>query len=310
MSGFWPVFRFKILISFVGLAFIWGGAFVGIKVVVTALPPIHAAAIRMAIAVPFLWITFRLLGRSLSVPRKFWVRNWIAGLFMIGIPYAFVFWGETKIPAGVAGIINGTVPLWTALITVLPWSPWFDRKQRLDTKMIVGLVLGFVGLLIIFAPKLNLSGSSDEVLGLLAVVVMALCYSLSNVLNARLLIPENKVTISGNVYHQHAVSLVFLVIAALIFEPGETSLAPLWEPKVLFSMLFLGILSGATALLIYYFLIREIGAIRTSAITYLIPVGAVILDFVVLGSKPNAQTLLGAGFILGAVFFIRTAPAK
>lgn len=302
------MFRFRILISFIGLALIWGGAFVGIKVVVSAIPPVHAAAIRMIVAVPFLWITFKFMKRSLSVPRKFMVRNWIAGLFMIGIPYAFVFWGETKIHAGVAGIINGTVPLWTAFLTVFPMSPWFDGKHKLDRKLLTGLILGFVGLLIIFSPQLNLSGEKDEVLGLLAIVVMALCYSLSNVLNARILKPENKVTITGNVFHQHCASLVFLIIAAIIVEPGEVSLAPLWEPKVLGSMLFLGIISGASALLIYYFLIREIGAIKTSAITYMIPVGAVLLDFLILGSRPAPLSLLGAAFILVAVFFIRSAP--
>lgn len=299
----------KIALAFVGLALIWGGAFVAIKIVVIEIPPLHAAMIRMWIAVPYLWITFKLLKKPMKLSRQAWQPSWVAGLFMIGIPYALVFWGETKVVAGLAGVINGTVPLFTAALTSLAISPLYDPKQRLHFNLVIGLLAGFIGLITLFYPQLSQNSSADF-WGTLAIVGMAFCYSLSNVLNARILAPPLQVSITANVFHQHIASLVFLSIFAPLLEHRPWDWMNIFIPKVLGSLLFLGAISGATALLIYYFLIREIGAIRTSAITYLIPVGALILDFMVFGTRPEGIVILGTLFILGGVLFIRSSPVE
>ncbi len=223
---------------------------------------------------------------------------------MIGIPYAFVFWGETKISAGLAGIINGTVPLWTTCLTAFKFSPLHNPKEKVDPPLIAGIALGFLGMLIIFAPRIELAQS--EGLGIAAVMAMAVCYSLSNVLNARLFQRAENLSITGNVFHQHVISLIFLTSLAPLIEVGPSDWSPLLDSKVLGSLVFLGVLSGSTALLLYYYLIKEIGAIRTSSITYLIPVASVLLDIILLGSVPTLATLVGASCILLAIFFIRS----
>lgn len=290
------------------LAMIWGGAFVCIKIVVDAIPPVHAAMIRMWLAVPYLWLVFRLLKKPISLPRRIWTRSWIAGLFMIGIPYAFVFWGETRVVAGLAGIINGTVPLFTAALTSLAISPYFDHRQRMHRNLFLGLVMGFFGLAVIFYPQISQSTHSADFWGTAAIVAMAFCYGLSNVLNGRLLAPPTQISITGNIFHQHLASLIFLSILAPLIETQPWDHSQLFVPKVLGSLLFLGAISGATALMIYYFLIREIGAVKSSAIAYIIPVGAVLLDFAVFGNRPEITAIIGAAFILGGVLFIRSSP--
>jgi len=293
-----------ILIAFVGLGLIWGGAFVAIKVLVTALPPMTAVALRLTIAVPFLWVVFVLMKRPMRVPKNLVTKSAIAGLFMIGIPYCFVAWGETKVPAGLAGIINGSVPIFTTLLTVMSISPWYDHRQKLSKTLIFGLLLGFAGLITISLPRLDWDAPASF-WGAMACVVMALCYSLSNVLNARLLTNSNKVTITANTFLQHWTSWIFVVCVALV--SGEKfEWSTVFVPPVFGSLLFLGCLSGATALLIYYALIREIGAVKTSAITYLIPVAAVVLDLILLNTKLDLSSLVGAGLILTGILFIRT----
>jgi drug/metabolite transporter (DMT)-like permease len=210
--------------------------------------------------------------------------------------------------AGIGGIINGTVPLFTAALTALPFSPYHDRKQRLGWKVVVGLLSGFIGLLIIFSPSLRESGAKNDLWAVIAIVGMSICYSLSNVMNARILAPPHKISITGNVFHQHAASLVFLTALVPLLKPVSFDYSQVLAPRVLTSLLFLGIISGATSLLIYYYLIREIGAVKTSAITYLIPIGAVILDLLILGTEPHWTAIAGAAFILVGVLSIRRAP--
>lgn len=299
------MFRISVIFGFLSLGVIWGGAFVAIKILLNELPPFWAAALRVWIATPFLWLIFRVRGESIQVPGHLRVRIWVTGLFMIGLPYAFLFWGESRVAAGTAGILNGTTPLFTTLILVLPFSPWFDHRQIVDRNLILGILLGFLGLLAIFYPHLSGSFVGASPLALLAIVGMALCYSMSNVLNARLLVPENKLSIAGNVFHQHLFSLAFLTLVAFIGDGWTLDWAKVMQPRILGALLFLGLLSGGVAMIVYYFLIREIGAIRAAALTYIIPVAAVVLDFLVLGHRAEGSALLGAGLILVAIFFVR-----
>lgn len=233
------------------------------------------------------------------------LRVWMAGLLMIGIPYCLVGWGETKTPAALGGIINGMVPLWTVLGSCLTfWGVAGDRKA-LDSQVILGLILGFAGLIVIFLPQIDLHAISEEAWGTLAITGMAFCYGISNVLNARILKASNGVTIAGNVFQQHLVSLGFLLIAAPLLEPQEIDWSLTLQPSFIIGIIYLGILSGATAQIFYYYLIREIGAIKTSAITYLIPITSIFFDFVILKSIPSGMTFLGTAGILAGIFFIR-----
>ena len=105
---------------FILLFLIWGCSFVAIKFALMGFPPFLAAALRMLVSIGGLSLFYLLLGKKFRVPREMIVRVWVAGLFMIGFPFALLFWGEQYISAGLAGIINGTVPVWIFIFGLLP----------------------------------------------------------------------------------------------------------------------------------------------------------------------------------------------
>jgi drug/metabolite transporter (DMT)-like permease len=305
------VWKFKVASAFVVLGLIWGGAFVAIKVVVQEIPPFHSVMFRLLLATPYLWLLFRLTKKPMYVPPVALPRVAIAGLTMIAIPFCLVFWGETRISAGVAGIINGMVPLWTVIMSLVAfWGVNPKRSSLLSVRLCLGLAMGFAGLMIIFWPQVSFDELSRAAWGTLAVVGMAFCYGFANVMNARLMRAEQGITLAGNVFYQHLVSAIFLVAIVPFVEPVSIDWSALLQPKVAGALLYLSFVSGATAQIFYYFLIQEIGPIKTSAITYLIPVASLLLDFWILSEMPSWSVLAGAGFILTALFFIRSSEQK
>jgi len=290
------------------LALFWGGSFVAIKEVVNVVPSWFAAAARLWVATFSLYILFKYgMHKSLRLPKGAHVKVWIAGLVTIGIPFAFLFWGERFISAGLAGMLNGSVPLMTAGIVLI--APTKDEEGSLSIRMLIGLGIGFLGIISIFAPLIARPGS-QEFWGALAVTMMALCYAIGNVLNKRNFQSIKGLSVYGSVFHQSLASLIFLTLGAAIFNP-----LPSWEnltakTSTIPSIIYLGTCSTALALSFYFYLIKKWGSVKTSSIAYLIPVFTLILDGMIFGNVPNFSAWLGMAFILLGITLIRSQKSK
>lgn len=289
----------SLILGFYLLAFLWGGSFVAIKILIEDFPPWLGASLRIFVALIAMGIWLKTQGAPWRVKWSMQWRLWVAGMFMVGIPFSLLFWGEQKVAAGLAGVLNGTTPLWTATLAVALSRG--DRKLGRD--LVLGLVIGFIGLFVIFLPRLNFSEHPGEWTGALAIAGMAFCYALSNVINAKLLSHSEAPPIPTSVFHQHLSSWVYLSLLSLIFEkwpPASSWLAP----KVSVSVLYLGLASTALAMMIYFHLLKAWGSVRTSVVTYLVPVSALLLDLFVLQNKPDLSSLIGIGLILGSMLLI------
>lgn len=287
------------------LAAFWGGSFVAIKFVVSAFPPLFGAFLRVAVALVALSAVFLLQGRDLRVPRRTLLRMWLAGLFAQGFPFLLLFWGERLISPGLAGIINGTVPLWTFCLGLLRGSEHFNRRKT------AGLFLGFLGIGVICAPLVAFSGTPDELKGTAAVLVMALCYAVGSLMTRSLLSGGAKADFRSNVVHQTTSAAVFLLLASKGAEAWPPAAEFLSAHAALGSVLYLGLFSTALAFLMFYHLIREWGAVRATAVTYVAPVFAVFWDFVFFRNVPRAWEFAGVALILSGVLLLHEpAPPK
>jgi drug/metabolite transporter (DMT)-like permease len=290
------------VLLFALLAAFWGGSFVAIKFAVEVFPPSFSAMLRVAVALAVLAGIFLSQRRKLGVPGPLLRRMWLAGLFAQGIPFAFLFWGERRISPGLAGIINGTVPLWTFIFGLLLGAESFTKRKT------AGLLLGFAGIAVICAPVVSFSGTRDELLGTAAVFVMALSYGVGTRMTRSLLSGSARADFRANIFHQNCASVVFLVLVSLISEPWPSPAVVLHSPVAVVSILYLGVLSTAAAFLIYFHLIREWGAVHASAVTYVVPVVALFWDFVFFRNVPPPSEIIGVAVVLAGVWLLN-APA-
>jgi drug/metabolite transporter (DMT)-like permease len=292
-------------ILFILLAALWGGSYVAIKVVVDLFPPLFDATLRVALAWLFLFIFFRLSKINTRINFETRWRVWIVGLFALGFPFALLFWGENYVSAGLAGILCGTVPLWALIL-----SPIFLPKKTFFTwQNLLGLALGMVGTCVIFWPVLHVSHARLEILGTLAALFTSTSYAIGALLNQRLLAAE-KVTFQANIYHQLASSTVFLLLASFFLEHWPSFHAVVSSDTTWLIIIYLGIFSTAVAWLLYYHLIHEWGVIRAVVSTYLVPVMALLWDFIFFHNQPSWSEAYGVIIILAGVVLIQLRGIK
>jgi len=266
---------------------------------------LFSAMLRVGLALAVLAAYFRFEGRDLQVPPSTRRRMWLAGLFAQGIPFALLFWGEKKISPGLAGIINGTVPLWTFVFGLAAGT-----GESFTARKTAGLVLGFLGIGIICSPLLSFGGTRGEVLGTAAVFGMAFAYAVGTLLTKSLLSGGAKADFRANIVHQLTASAVFLFAASFALERWPAPGVVLGSSTALISIAYLGVLSTAAAFLIYFHLIREWGAVRASAVTYVAPIIAVFWDYVFFRTVPDRAEIFGVLAVLSGVVLLHGSPPK
>lgn len=293
------------LLLFVLLAVFWGGSFVAIKFAVLVFPPAFSAMLRVSLAFAVLAAWFRWEGRDLRVPAATRRRMWLAGIFSIGLPFALLFWGERQVSPGLAGIINGTVPLWTFALGLLAGT-----GESFTARKTSGLLLGFGGIGIICSPLVSFKGTRAEALGTAAVFLMAVSYAVGSLLTRSLLSGRAKADFRANIVHQLAASAAFLFFVSFAFEAWPAPAFILRSTAAVVSIGYLGVFSTALAFLIYFHLIREWGAVRAAAVTYVVPIIAVFWDFVFFKNVPDRAEAYGVLAVLSGVVLLHSPAAE
>lgn len=286
------------IIIFLCLALLWSGSFINIKVVVDKAPPVFCAMLRVLISVSFLSILFVCIRKKISFfPDKFW-RIWFAGLINQAFPFALLFFGEKFIAPALASIINSTVTIWALLLGSILFK---DFSQWTPIK-IAGVFLGFLGIVLIFLPFLY--GNENNIIGILALIGMAICYALGSLINQHIIFKHMKVNFESNLIHQHILSVIFLFLLSFLCETW-----PSWPTMLnlgfIASLLYLGILATGVAWIMYFYLTREWGAVRTISVMYLVPALAIVWDALFLHLIPPRNELVGMFTILLGVTLIQ-----
>lgn len=269
------------------VALIWGASFMFIKVGLDdGIAPVHIAFLRCALGAPTLLLILVVTRDRLPRDRAFWGHMLVLGTLMNAAPFALFAYGETEVSSLLAGIFNALTPLMTLLFSIglLPEEPPTPEK-------VAGLVVGFLGVLVVLAPWNGLGGGS--LLGALACIGAATCYGaafpyLRRHISGR---PETGVAVSAaQVTIGGLLLLVFTPLASL---PDEVPGATAW-----LSILCLGALGTGIAYILNFNVVREAGAQTASMVTYLVPVFAVIFGVTILGEPLSWHEPAGGALII------------
>jgi drug/metabolite transporter (DMT)-like permease len=283
---------------FIILALLWSGSFINIRVVVSQFPPIFCALIRVILSLICLALLFLGMRKNIFMFSKQYWRLWMGGLFTQGLPFALLFFGEKFIAPALASIINSTVTIWSLLLGMLIFH---DYTHTTPAK-IMGIGLGFVGIIFIFFPFLH--GSESSLIGMLAITGMAVSYAIGSLINQHIIFKHMKVSLELTIIHQHLASILFLLAVSLSLESWP-QMAALWNMKTILAFLYLGVLATALAWMIYFHLIKEWGAVRAVSVMYLVPMLAILWDAIFLHIMPKQNELLGMATILSGVVLIQ-----
>lgn len=280
------------------VAAFWGGSFIAIKPLVEVIPPMYAAALRIAIAVVFLTLMLPLMKTPLLIRTPIKKRIWLTGQFAFTVPFALLFWGEQRIAPGLAGILNGTVPLFVFALGAI-FTP---KAEAINTRRVVGLLFGILGLIVIFYPQIAAS-EGNSLLGTVAVTLMAVSYAVSTLMNRSIFTGNTEVHPFTNLFQQLLASLCVLGPLALLFNTWPT-IDPKDYTMLATSTLYLGVGSTSIAFVLFYRLIKAWGAVRASTVTYVIPVAALFFDFIINHKAPSLSEAAGVLIVTAGVVIL------
>ena len=279
----------KALLALLALGAIWGASFLFIKVIVDETSSLEVAEGRMFFGALAVGVVIAIRKTPLRRPPALWFKVAVWALVGIVIPFILIAWAEEHIASGTASVLNSSMPLFTMLFAAI-----FLIEEQLTPVRVAGLGLGFVGIIVLTGGDIY-DIRDSTVLGQLAVVSAAACYGAGAVYARSLLKKEDPVSLTGGQLVMGTV-MVLPVMLAVRGTPDYSLSVEAW-----LSLLALGVLGTGIALIIYLWLVDNVGSVRSSLVTYIIPIVGLFLGWAVLDETIGINTVLGSALIIAGV---------
>lgn len=271
------------------LCFIWGSTWLAIKLGLGDLPPLLAAGVRFVIAAAIL--AGLAVVRRVPFPRSRDAHLLLlgVGLSSFGLSYGIVYWAEQFIPSGLTAVLFATLPFFTLLLAhaALP-------AERMTIRRVVGVMIGFLGVLFVFRGDLTV----EHPRGPMAAAVLLLGPLASAAANVG-------VKRWGMDLHPYQLSILPMVYGALALLGTSLALedvsAAAWTPVAIGSVIYLAIFGSAFAFVGYYTLLRQVPVTTLNLISYVFPIVAVVLGYIVLRETLDRLMLAGAALVLAGI---------
>jgi drug/metabolite transporter (DMT)-like permease len=278
---------------FIALGFMWGSSYLFIKLAVDDFGTFTLVALRLAVGAALLWLAIRLARQELPREPRLYGHLVVMAIVNIVIPFALITWAEQTVDSSLAAILTSAVPLFAIII-----APLFLHDEPIRVNGVVGLIVGFVGVVVLTSNELAIG--SGDLSGEIALLGAALSYAIGAVYARR---NTRGVPPMIPAVFQVTFALVISGAVAVLFERP-------WEARpdleAVFSILWLGILGSGLAYLALFRILAVWGATRTTLVAYEIPVWGIILGFLVLNEPVDLRVLIGTGLVVGGVALVNS----
>lgn len=277
--------------AFALLCAIWGSTWLAIKVGVETVPPFLAAALRFVIAAGTLLLVTAILRKALPRRRSEWGVILLVGILLFTFDYGLIYWGEANgVESGLSAVLFATFPLQTAMA-----AHFLLRKERLTLQKLLGIGLGFGGVVLIFREQVSAVGL-EKFFPMLAIVLSASCAAVSTAAMKRWAHDIDPFAFNGLAM---AVGAIGLALGS--FVAGEAWTAPRW-PEGLLPILYLALAGSVVTFVAYAWLLQRIQATYVSFVALLTPLVAVFLGVAVADEVFRPLDLAGSAVTLIGIY--------
>ena len=275
------------------LALIWSASFLLIKIGVGSIGPVTLTAARMIIAAAVLGVYLAIRKTGIPLGGRALLLYGVVGFVGNTLPFILISWGETHIDSSLAAIMMGIMPITTFVL-----AHYFIPDEPMTGRKVFGVCLGFGGLLTLVGWSVLAGVGGANVLGQLAVLVAAISYAATTVF------VRTQPTFPGFQMAAGAVlaGMVTSIPLAFVLE-DPLAMRPTFESMQ--ALLLLGVFPTALAALLYFRLIRNLGATTFSQLNYVIPIFGSLWGVILLGELLQARMLTALGLVLTGIYFIQ-----
>ncbi len=289
--------RYQLIAAFASVYIIWGSTYLAIKFAIVSFPPFLMAGFRFLISSLIIFAIARFFSKE-KIKLSFWKDSFIIGGALLLGGNGGVVWAEQYVPSGLTALIVATVPIWMVLFD---WMHPHGNKPTL--KIVIGLVLGFVGLLIMISPTSIFQGEHVNPLGAVALLIATCSWAAGSVYSRRADLPKSKfLTVAMEMF---AGGTLLVLAGTITGEWNSFHFANVTSSSVsaFFYLIAFGSVIGFTS---YIWLLDAAGPARASTYAYVNPVIAVFLGWIIGGEEITSRVLFAALFIILGVVFIIT----
>jgi drug/metabolite transporter (DMT)-like permease len=288
-------YAITVILAFVAIYTIWGATYLAIRVAVDTIPPFLMAATRFLLVGILLFLFLRARGAPMPT-RVHWRSAVIIGILLLVGGNGLVTWSEQQVPSSTAALVVATVPLWIALFDWLIF-----KGARPGKRVTFGIVLGLIGIGLLVGPGQVLGTADFSLTALLVLMLAPLLWSLGSLYSRTAELPDD--VFMSMAMEMLAGGAVLLVAGLATGEAAQLNLAEISTQSWL-ALLYLTIFGSFVAYAAYIWLLQHVEATRVATYTYVNPVFAVFLGWLVLSEPITASTLVAVVIIILAVILI------
>lgn len=286
---------FRSILMGVSFSFIWSSAFTSAKIIVTAASPLMVLSLRFLISGLLGIALARMLGQKIQLNKGEWTVVVIIGISQNALYLAFNFIAMQWIEAGLAAIIASLLPLVVAGVC------WFFLGEKTGFIGILGLTVGFGGVLVIMLDKL--SGSSAS-LGMTLCLIGVAALAAATLYVGRMMSSKKNVLMLVGL--QMLVGSITLFPFSLIFETWSIE----WSTSFLLAFLYTTLVPGLLGTLIWFFLVRRIGPVKAATFHFLNPFFGVLVAAIILSEPLSLRDGIGVTIIMAGILLVQLSRKK
>ena len=286
---------FRSILMGVSFSFIWSSAFTSAKIIVTAASPLMVLSLRFLISGLLGIALARMLGQKIQLNKGEWTVVVIIGISQNALYLAFNFIAMQWIEAGLAAIIASLLPLVVAGVC------WFFLGEKNGFIGILGLTVGFGGVLVIMLDKL--SGSSAY-LGMTLCLIGVVALAAATLYVGRMMSSNKNVLMIVGL--QMLVGSITLFPFSLIFETWSIE----WSTSFLLAFLYTILFPGLLGTLIWFFLVRRIGPVKAATFHFLNPFFGVLVAAIILSEPLSLRDGIGVTIIMAGILLVQLSRKK
>ena len=283
--------------AFVLLGLIWGSSFLWIKIGVENITPMVLVTLRISFGLAGLLVVMFWMRQAFPRDRNTIFKYIFMGVFNLVIPFLLITWGETKIDSSMAAILNGAQPLFVIVI-----AHFWLHDEKITLPRFGGLIVGFIGVVVLVAQDFNPGTLQGDMWGQLAVVLAAISYATALTFSRKYLRGTKPVV----------QSTMILVVGAIIMWPlMSVTNRPIVLPSTpltWLAVIWLGLLGLCIAYLLFFYLNNAWGPTRASLVTYIFPIVGVFLGIIFLNEQPSWNMVIGSLLVIGGIVVVNLKP--
>jgi len=282
--------RFRVIAALTAMTLVWGSTWAAIRIGLRDIPPFAGVAMRFAVAAVVLLVLARVLGVGLGKSRREVALWWVNGILIFVVTYGLVYWAEQRVPSGLTAVLFATFPLFVALLAqvVLP-------AERFTLRSAVGVVLGFVGVAVIFSEDLGAIAAPGAAFAAAVLLFGPFAAAVANVAVKRWGQGIHPISLTAM---PMLISAVVMGVVSLVVERGRPVVL---TPLAVGTVLYLAVFGSAFTFYCYFWLMERMPATKVALTNYVSPVVAVLIGSLLLGEELTLRVVAGGLLVVAGV---------